>query len=278
MTLAGDRAAGTAALINSGLSRAEDAFGVAVELCTDSSSVTGTAPADLLPAGADGRPAAGALGVLVDDVNGLCLLGASTQQKGSVSVEISMDFVAPLPTEGMLLAIGSGTDVDGVVGHATGTVRDGAGRLLATASVHGRFVDGPALDSPVPEHAISLRGGDVLALLGASFTEADGGGSLRLADGARWANRLGALHGGIAICAAEAVATCLSAESSLRTTSLTVAYARAMAADRTLRFDARMLHAGRTMRVIEVVGHADDRPCTYARVIRQASPGKRGRP
>lgn len=274
MIITGDRATDTAALINSGRSPAENAFGVAVNLRTNSHSVTGTQPVDILPSGADGRPAAGALGVLVDDVNGLCLLGASTEHRGSVSVEISMDFVAPLPTEGVLLALATGTDVDGIVGHATGTVRDGAGRLLVTASVHGRFVEGPTLDSEGPQHPAPLRGGDVLTLLGATFTETDGVGSLRLADGTRWANRLGALHGGIAICAAEAAATCMSAESSLRTTSLTVAYARAMTADRTLRFDARLLHAGRTMRVIEVVGHADGRPCTYARVIRQSSPGE----
>lgn len=274
MMLTGDRAADTATMINDGLSRTEDAFGVAVHPRTHSRSVTGTQPADLLPRGADGRPAAGALGVLVDDVNGVGLLGASREQKGSVSVEISMDFVAPLPTEGLLLATGSGTDIDGVVGHATGTVRDGAGRLLVTSSVHGRFVDAPAFDSSMPKHATPLRGGYVLALLDASFTEADGGGSLQMADSTRWANQLGALHGGVAICAAEAAATCLSAESSLRTTSLTVAYARAMTADCTLRFDARLLHSGRTMRVIEVVGHADDRPCTYARVIRQGSPGE----
>lgn len=274
MMLTGDRGADIAALINNGLSPAEDAFGVAVHPRGSSSSVTGTQPAKLLPTGADGRPAAGALGVLVDDINALGMLGASAQRKRALSVEISMDFVAPLPAEGTLIATGSGTDVDGIVGHATGTVRDGSGRLLVTASQHGRFVDAPEPDVSARERPTPLRGGQVLSMLGASFTAKDGGGSLHLTDGVRWANRLGALHGGMAICAAEAAATCLSAEPALRTTSLTVAYARAMVADRTLRFDARLLHAGRTMHVIEVIGHADDRPCTYARVIRQASPGE----
>lgn len=88
-----------------------------------------------------------------------------------------------------------------------------------------------------------------------------------------WHNPMGALHGGVAICAAEVAATgaTLANPTPLRTTALTAAFARPMSGAGPYSFEARSLHAGRTLQVVEVIGTANGRPCTFARVVRQSA-------
>lgn len=251
----------------------ERAFGVKLEERGD--SVIGHIRPGGLPLGADGAPAAGALGVLVDDTLGFALVRAARRPAWSVSVEIAVDFVAPLTEVGGLQATGLATDIDHTAGFAQGEVRDERGRILVSARQHGRYIPlpTPGLTPPRTEHR--MIGTDVLDLLGATVSTQATVTTLTIVDPEPWLNNLGTLHGGVGLCAAEAAATCATLDSAeaLRTTSLSAAFGRPMRGNGPFTFAARTLQAGRTLRVVEVIGSADGRACTFARIIRQASSG-----
>lgn len=260
-----------AELLRSALGRRKQAFGLASLTVGDGGAVEGSLDNEFrLPAGPDDRPAAGALGVLVDDALGFALIAAGGGS-WSVSVEISMDFVAPLPTAGVRLR-GRCSDLDGMAGFARGEVRDEHGDVVVHARQHGRYVPRPALPEPVPA-TVPKPSATVLELLGATMSAEGTTATVAVDDPTPWHNAMGALHGGVAICAVEAAATgaTLASPTPLRTTSLTVAFARPMTGGGHYSFAARSLHTGRTLQVVEVVGTASGRPCTFARVVRQSA-------
>ncbi|MFE6509457.1 PaaI family thioesterase [Nocardioides sp. NPDC057767] len=261
------------ALLKATQGHPERAFGVELEERGD--IVTGRTRAGVLPLGADGKLAAGALGVLVDDTLGFALVGAARRPSWSVSVEIALDFVGPLTGASGLHATGLATDLDGTAGFAQGEVRDDQGRMLVSARQHGRYVPLPTPDRMAPRLERLLTGSDVLDLLGATVSTEAAATTLTIDDPAPWLNNLETLHGGIGICAAEAAATCatLDGAEALRTTSISAAFGRPMRGDGAFAFVAKTLQAGRTLRVVEVVGSAQGRACIFARIIRQASAG-----
>lgn len=249
----------------------EQAFGLAPPRLHTDGAVTGRMPAERIPTGPDSAPSAGALGVLADDVLGFAMIASSRAAAWSVSVEIAMDFLAPLPTAGGLHICGHGSHVDAIAGYAHGEVRDDQHRLLVVARQHGRFVPVP---STPPEQLPTLdrRSKDVLGLLGATVRRDGEGAIILIGDPRPWLNPKGALHGGMAIAAAEAAATYTTLDSPvpLRTTSLAITFPRPMSGPAPYTFKARPLHVGRTLRLIDVVGYAEDTPRTFVRVVRQS--------
>jgi len=270
-TASTSEAFGVPALIEASVGTPEHAFRMTPMIVGDE-GIEGSMRPGGLPHGADGRPAAGAVGVLVDDVLGFALIAAVRRPSWSVSVEISLDFLEPLTSTGALHVTGHGTDVDGLAGFASGDLRDDNGRVLVKARQHGRFLPrthgAPSGQSTVVEPLAS-----VLDLLGAVTSSDLQGATLTIADTRPWLNPLGGVHGGVAICAAEAVATCATMDSAqpLRTTSMSVSFGRPVKGEGPVIFKTRTIHNGRTLRLIDVTGSVDGRPCAFARVVRQAS-------
>lgn len=258
-------------VIRGALGSPEQGFGFTDAAAQPDGTVVGRMRGDAVPLGLDGLPAAGAIGVLADAVLGFALISATEGRSWSVSVEISLDFLDTL-SAGDLHAVGRGTDIDGVAGFARGAISDSAGRTLAHVRQHGRYVPRPAMTAAPPAAGVGASATTgVLELLGATAASVAGGHELVIEDPGIWENALGTIHGGVAICAAEAAAAYATLDSPepLRTTSLNIAFAKPMPGDGPIRFQTRALHRGRTMRMIEVVGLAGDVPRTFARVVRQ---------
>lgn len=251
----------------------ETAFGIPRLYAESDDSITGSMTPGRVPLGPDGRPAAGAVGVLADDALGFSLMASSPDPTWSVSVEITLDFLAELPRTCGLHVTARGTMIDQLAGYGEGRVVDDDGRLLVTARQHGRYVAGPESGTG-PAAPVDVAAREHLTdLLGATTQRGRSEATLRLADPQPWLNPMGALHGGVAICAAEAAAALATSASAfpLRTTSMSISFARPMAGPGPFEFVTRVLHAGRTVQMVDVVAQANGTPCTFARVVRQVS-------
>jgi uncharacterized protein (TIGR00369 family) len=228
-------------------------------------------------AGPGGRPGAGCLGVLVDDVLGYALIARRPQERWSVSTEISIDVLGPVPGDGTRLQAETElliTDAQG--GLASGRVLDESGRVIALCRQRGRFVPqlplsgaeaaltgGPQLPAPDP-----AAGTDAASLLGLRWA---GPGSpepvLEVTD--RLANPLGNLHGGVSLCASELVAieALLPSGPPLVTASVHIAYLRPSPIGTVASFTATVQHRGRTLGIVQVVGtNQAGKICTIATI------------
>jgi len=237
---------------------------------------TGEVVASSMPAGPwlngpSGRPLAGALGVLIDNVAGYVLLLGRPPGGWSVSAEITLDLLRPVPADGsVLLAEGRVRHADPVGGFASASVIDGSGRLLAVATQHGRWVrsasaasNGTAPADGVPPAA------DLVGFLGGQSRAAAAGGLLELTVTPELTNPLGNMHGGITLCACDLVAQAAieAAGGSQRTASIHVAYPRPIPLGTRVRFTAQVMHLGRAFGVIRVTAlNAGGRPCAIATV------------
>ncbi|MDT9592183.1 PaaI family thioesterase [Nocardioides zeae] len=254
---------------------AEAAFRVASLGRARPDELTGSMPATALRTGADGWPAVGGLGVLVDDVLGFAIIAAHPALAWSVSAEISIDVLGPLPREGELHVTARASQSSRGRGFASCEVRSDSGALVAMGRQHGRYVAGPA---ERPTTHVDARAGsrDAVQLsetLGLDEIPHGGSFALRLHDPRRWANALGNVHGGASLAASEATATHAAAPGNraLRTTSVAISYLRPAPVDAALTFRAQPIHRGRSVEVLEVVGSSGGRVCTHARVTRQSA-------
>jgi uncharacterized protein (TIGR00369 family) len=245
--------------------------------------------------GPDGRPSPGGLGVLVDDVLGYAILAARPRNDWSVSTEIALDVLGPVPGDGSRLRVVTDFVQSGRLGGlASGRVLDESGRLIALGRQRGRFVS----DLPAGERPESVADWQPAGLLRpapdapAAGTSAAGPSTAGTASvdaaqllGLQWAgpgltepvlevtdlltNPLGNLHGGISLCASELVATqvLLPSGPPLVTASIQVAYLRPSPVGSVLRLTASVRHRGRTLGVVQVVGtNANGKACTIATI------------
>jgi YD repeat-containing protein len=221
----------------------------------------------------DGRPAAGSLGVLMDDVLGQAVIVGRPEGHWAVTTELTIDVCAPLPCTGFLHATGELVSVDTAGGIARGVVRDDAGHLVAVGTTWSRFV--PGLPAGVSSGARAARHADGDPAPHELLDDADDGADDRVVIGARseFGNPAGVVHGGVLTWTAELTARRLVGPTSLHTASIRTAYVRPALAPVTVA--ARVAHGGRAFSVVEVVARArDGRPCTLATVtLRAASPG-----
>ncbi|HTU76130.1 MAG TPA: PaaI family thioesterase [Trebonia sp.] len=268
----------------------ERRFGIA-QAVADDGEVVATMPSGPHLAGPAGLPPGGALGVLIDNSLGLAMILSRPASLWSVSAQISLDLCRTLPSDGSpIIARARNVHASPHAGFAMGTVTDQAGRLLATCRQHGRWVTtmppgGPVLAGqpqgtwPGPEPAQPQAGGpaggsrapaaDLAALLGARVQLTEGGARLELDVTGDVTNPLGNLHGGVTFAACDVVAQAAIAAAGgpVATASIHVAYPRPVAAGTTPRFDARVIHRGRVLGVVEVRVTVDgDRPCVIATV------------
>lgn len=226
---------------------------------TTEEGLAGSMPAGPWLAGPDGATAAGSLGVLVDDVLGYALIGARPEGGWSVSAEITLDVLAPLPTSGTIHCSGRLLQADALGAYADGRVTDDDGRLVAVTSQRGRFV--PLAGEPVPASYDPMA--DVDDAIGWLDRSYGAGEPFVVPD--LLANPLGTVHGGMSFCLSELVARRAVAPH-LTTASIRVAYTRAIRAGDTLTYLTEVRHGGRGLAVVDVTGTVDGRAATAARV------------
>ncbi len=214
----------------------------------------------------DGRPAAGSLGVLMDDVLGQAVIVGRPEGHWAVTTELTVDVCSPLPSTGRLHAAGELVSVDGAGGIARGTVRDDTGHVVAVGTTWSRYI--PFLPEGVRSgpRAVPPTAGDPAPheLL---HRTADG-----VVIGARpeFGNPGGVVHGGVLTWVAELASRWLVGPSALHTASIRTAYVRPAIAPVVVA--TRIVHGGRSFTVIEAVARArDGRPCTLATVTMRAA-------
>jgi uncharacterized protein (TIGR00369 family) len=212
--------------------------------------------------GPDGRPCAGSLGVFLDDLLGNALLAGRPEDYWPVSTELSIDLAAPLPADGSVLT-GRGWPVSlepgGGLSH--GTVTDGSGVLIATATTRERFLPAPRalLTGSGADGALLARDDEAapesaMDLLGAVAHREEGAVTVTVAGSGDFANPMGNTHGGVLLCAAEITGSlALHADASpLQTASVRVVYIRPVPVTDTITYTAEVLHRGRTLGVAQI--------------------------
>ena len=204
------------------------------------------------------RTPAGALAVLVDDLLGYAITADLPGGRWSVSTEITLDVLRPLPASGRVLADGKLVQSDAQGGFATGTVRNEEGTRLAVCTQRGRFIRAP--EELVEEGAWGgpPRPGDLERLLSVR----DG---VPMPTTDVLANEGGNLHGGISMFASDLVAGALRPD--LVTASVHITYTRAIPIGADVTWSTTVRHDSRSLAVIDVDGVVDDRVGTTTRVV-----------
>jgi uncharacterized protein (TIGR00369 family) len=258
--------------------RPENLFGVGPMLA-ESGRARVSMPTGPWLRGRGGRLSPAGLGVLLDDVLGQAVLIERPAGLWSVTTELNLDVVAPLPADGPAVsATASPVLLDAAGGLARGEVRDAAGRCLAVATTWGRFITGiPEAVFDPPELPEDVDRGDCLSeLLQVRIADT---GLLDLPFRADLGNPQGVVHGGVLLCLAV-----MSAEQALRGSQLEIASVRVVylrPAVNELKFAPVIVHHGRSFGVVRVdVTNAAGTLCTSATVTARsaAGPGTGTRP
>ena len=220
-----------------------------------------------------GVPCSGALGVFLDDAVGHQVFSVRPGDgHASVTSELSIDVAVPPPWTGPeLVATGWTTSRTEGGAFTQCTVADPAGATVAVVSNWGRFVPLPPgtpvwnPDPSTPEPDPALR---VAQLLGSRPERTAEGAVLRLTGGAELANPMGVVHGGIVACASERTAAAvLDRPGSWWAASIRVHYLRPTPLRADVVLTASVVHRGRTVTVVRVVGGpVGGRPCTDATI------------
>jgi uncharacterized protein (TIGR00369 family) len=247
------------------------------DMRVDGDRVRGSMVSGSWMTGPDGLPSPGALGVFADDLLGSAIIRHRPPGRWSVSTEISIDVLEPVPGDGSTLRGGANLVHANAAGAlATGQVLDASGQVIAVCQQRGRFVDdapaGIDLDAPVELERSLLPDPEAVpnasALLGVRWA---GCGSRELALPVTdvLVNPLGNLHGGVALCASELVAgqALLGSGPPLVTASVHITFVRPSPLGMVVTLTGRVLHRGRTLGVVEVVGTSPEgKVCTLATV------------
>lgn len=222
----------------------------------------------------DGGPAAGMLGVLLDDVVGQATLTARPDGAWPVTTELSVDVVGGLPVDGSVLVAGSRL-VAASSRHATacGEVHAPGGDVLAVATLSTHYVPGvPDLDGVVPADPQDRPppGLRLHEVLGATLESTPGHGALLVVpQGPAIGNVAGHGHGGILAALADVAAAAAVADEGhpLRTASLRIAYLRPAVLTGPLHLHATVVHRGRSTALTRVdVTGGDGKLCAAATV------------
>jgi acyl-coenzyme A thioesterase PaaI-like protein len=222
----------------------------------------------------DGEHVPGAaLAVLVDDVLGYAAVAVDPQERWSVSTDIALDIVSSLPADGVVRAEARALSVNASGSVTTCIVVDEEDRVVAHGLQRGRWVsmdgvDGGELEESAESDEREVAG--IRALLGLCAAPSGlAAAALELRPSAMTRNRLGVLHGGIALCVSQLVAQDALASvgaGGLTRSSIRIAFTRPITPDATINFTAQRRHAGRSFAVLDVVGSAGGKDGTMAQV------------
>jgi uncharacterized protein (TIGR00369 family) len=222
---------------------------------------------------ASGRPLAGMLGVLLDDVVGQATLTARPDGHWPVTTELSIDVLADLPNDGTILDARSELlSSTARTGTARGEVRAPSGTLLAIAALTTHYIPGvPDLhdvpEAPVPEPPAARH---LHEACGADLVVHDHGRAvLEVPPGPVIRNAAEKGHGGVIAALTDMVAAAAVDDGGppLRTFGLRMAYLRPAVLDGPLVLTAGVVHRGRSNALtrVDVLG-GDGRLCAAASV------------
>lgn len=224
--------------------------------------------------GHNNRPSPAGLGVILDDVLGQAVLRARPAGLWSVTTELNIDVVAPLPADGQeVRASARPVITDGAGGLARAELHDAAGNCLALATTWARFIPGvpDAVRNPPQLTDVADRGQRMTELLQVAI---DDTGQLDLPVRTDLGNPRGVVHGGILLSL-----TVMSAERALHGTGLDIASARiayVRPAAGELTFEPTAIHRGRSLGAVRVeVRNATGALCTTATVTARSAVGPR---
>ncbi len=223
-------------------------------------------------AGADGRTALGALGVLADDALGYAIVRhpARPNDHWSVSSEITIDALDDPPAAGPVQAVAEARYADAAGAIATGELRDAAGRPFALIAQRARWVPLSSGRHPLAPHdAFSApENAGPAELLGVRGDE--GGLFFGVAEILR--NPAGALHGGVSLTAAAVAAERALDDGgpALRIRGIRIAYPRPTHAGDRVELRAHVISRGRTTGLVDVDSVVEGRARTHARVTAEA--------
>lgn len=257
--------------------QSEAVFGIEDIACTDSGMVV-TARNRPWAEGLEGESPAGTLGVLADNASGYAIISGAPEGHWSVSTELTLDLVGPVPTDGRgLIATAALLQHSGTAGYSAGTIADSCGRTLAYVRQRGMYVPGhpsppesPVADTP-PESAVP----SLAFLFGQEVGSKDIVADLNVLVTEDMVNPLGNLHGGIALCLAEWMAIRAldgTGQPGRRTTSIHVVYLRPAPLGARLRVHVTVEHRGRRLGLAHVkVVTAEGRSVITATVTTEAA-------
>lgn len=254
----------------------EVTFGVA-DLALDDGAVTATMKLDARHTYRD-QVAMGALGVLVDDALGFAILANRPDGFWSVSTEMRIDMLRPLPAVGAAVRVRASSIASSRSGGAaTGEVLAPDGGVIAVGVQRSKFIEGTPGDLPPPVATGSAHvNRSMLATLGGTVTHDDEVTRLALNAGPRLINSLQILHGGVSFAAAALAAACeLEARGGpAQPVSAHVSYARPIPACSDVTFTTTVQHLGRSVAVVDVTSYVEDSIRTITRVTAESDRGR----
>ncbi|GAA2062660.1 PaaI family thioesterase [Williamsia deligens] len=223
---------------------------------------------------ATGAVSAGLLAMLVDSAGGTADFLAFGGDRATVTSELSVDLVAPLPsTADVATSSGRTVAVDAATAMASSTIAvDGA--VVGYGTVRTMPVPGAATPlGAMPADGLSGGERDDLSLmlgLGASIDDVTDGESVVALPDPCLQNGIGIVHGGIIVAAAETVASVTmnrGRTAPLSTGAIRANYLRPMATGGDARYEARIVRAGRGTAVVDVTAvSADGKTAAVVRV------------
>ncbi|MDH6679200.1 acyl-coenzyme A thioesterase PaaI-like protein [Rhodococcus sp. LBL1] len=229
-------------------------------------AVTGSWLAD-----GSGQFCRGALGIVFDDVMGSLAAGHCSDLGRAVATQIHLDFLLDPPLDGSTLraeswGLHSGTHT--VL--AGGRIVDATGSLVATGSVSlqttSAAVDVSTTRGQIVPAATRRGGESIDELIGALRRQNNGRSWVELDAAAVPGDPGGHLSAGILLCASElAGLSALPGEAGFRTNAIHVTYLRPCPSGDHVTFVPTVLHVGRTMALVQVVGRTiSGTTCTSA--------------
>ena len=244
-------------------------------------------------AGPAGAVPGGTLGVMVDNALAHVLLRSRRINGWSVSAEISVDLCAPVPADGTPLTVRTRQTSFGEKGGlSSGTVTGPDGTVIATCAQHTRWIPSPFKPEDIEaffatrmaEATEGMTAGEIYAaggpagladLLDARVHAADGCAVAEVPAARELCNPLGNMHGGVTFAAVDlaAQAALQSVGAPVHTASVRVAYPRPLPKGTTARFEAQVMHSGRSLGLVRVTAvNESGKPCVVASVTTAQAP------
>lgn len=231
---------------------------------------------------ARGRAMAGPLMVLADHVLGELPYVRRPAGTWSLTTELTLDVVGDL-THVTTLAAEARDVAPGGDTFVTCRIVDDAGAVVAVGSTRCTYSSATTSEpAPAPLPITTFADAtDIDAFLGLSRRTEAGETRVTLAEPGSWANDYGILHGGVSACV-----SALAAEQAignpgtdLVTTRVHTTYLRPVPAGAPFVAIARPSHVGRSVAVVEVIGHGGaGQPCTVSTVTARRTGTRQARP
>jgi uncharacterized protein (TIGR00369 family) len=218
---------------------------------------------------ATGSLSAGLLAMLVDSAGGTANFLAFGADRVTVTTELSVDLLVPLPTGRVARSSGTTVARDGATAMARSTMTVD-GEEVGHGIVRTAALGGMTPLTSLPDDTVEGSDRDDLARMLGLGDRVDGDNAVTALADPCLQNGVGIVHGGIIVAAAETVAAATmnrSREVPMATGSIRANYLRPMSVGGEARYEARVLRAGRSTAIVDVTAvGADGKPAAVVRV------------